>query len=311
MGAVALAALAFAAPGEPRLTNTTAFSGTSRSSPLPAVAPQIVFTSTRNGWGEIYVMGADGSKVRRLTRNRVSDQDAAVSPDGRRIAFTRVVGGASRIYVMDRRGGNQRPIRSGVYSSWSPDGSRIVFSRWGDGGLFTMPADGSSETRVPATSSADFEPDWSPDGNWFAFSRGRGVNEDATIMVMRADGSLQRGFNFDHDPCYYAERNPEWSPNGRELAFSCWARKRNGQVEFVIYRMNVSNRIVRRISPPNLFAENPSWAPSGARIAFSAGRTYDGRRDIYVIGSDGRNLRRLTRGNGENYDPAWLPGPRK
>jgi len=46
---------------------------------------RIVFTSERDGNGEIYVMNADGSGLTRLTNNPARDIEPSWSPDGRRI----------------------------------------------------------------------------------------------------------------------------------------------------------------------------------------------------------------------------------
>ena len=48
---------------------------------------KILFRSTREGNGEIYVMNDDGSEVRRLTNTPLSDAAPRWSPDGRTIAF--------------------------------------------------------------------------------------------------------------------------------------------------------------------------------------------------------------------------------
>ena len=76
-------------------------------------------------------MNADGSGERRLTRNPGNDFGSAWSPDGRRIAFGRGVGGtAQQIYVMNADGSGQRRLtRLAAYNSvlaWLPDG-KIAF----------------------------------------------------------------------------------------------------------------------------------------------------------------------------------------
>jgi TolB protein len=53
--------------------------------------------------------------------------------------------------------------------------------------------------------------------------------------------------------------------------------------------------------------ENPVWSPDGRKIAFSSDRR--GRKDIYVVDVDGRNLRRLTEGFGNCSNPAWSGWP--
>jgi Tol biopolymer transport system component len=47
----------------------------------------IAFVSERDGNREIYVMNANGSALRRLTRNSARDDSPAWSPDGQQIAF--------------------------------------------------------------------------------------------------------------------------------------------------------------------------------------------------------------------------------
>ncbi len=53
---------------------------------FPGANGRIVFSSSRDGNGDIYVMNADGSNVTRLT-NDPANFLPAWSPDGRKIAF--------------------------------------------------------------------------------------------------------------------------------------------------------------------------------------------------------------------------------
>ncbi len=79
---------------------------------------RIVFSSNRDGdpknenSGEIYVMNADGSDVRRLTRYGFGAFRPSWSPDGKRMVFTSTHHAKStddkdfEIYVMDADGTN-------------------------------------------------------------------------------------------------------------------------------------------------------------------------------------------------------------
>lgn len=90
------------------------------------------------------------------------------------------------------------------FPSWSPDGSRIVFTRHpytGDdvvphSDVFVMNADGSGATRLTDWKGFDAFPVWSPDGQRIAFSSDRGSPVRAfdegfavSLYVMAADGS--------------------------------------------------------------------------------------------------------------------------
>ena len=165
----------------------------------PAQSPDgmwIAFTSGRDGNGEIYVMAADGSAPRNLTRHEARDTKPAWSPDGRRIAFVSDRQGESEqglltndIFVMNADGSgveqltfSQRPIRARD-PAWSPDGSSIAFNM--------LDAEGSSEIYVlelstgalwPVTDQDGvlWGPSWSPDGRWIAYIETIGLPGEVT-----------------------------------------------------------------------------------------------------------------------------------
>ncbi len=114
------------------------------------VGAQIAFTSYRDGNAEIYVMDADGSNLRNLTRNPARDYAPAWSPDGGRIAFTSDRDGNWEIYVMDANGRNLRNLTKNASTddapSWSPNGEQIAFDsdRDGNSEIYVMEADGAT-----------------------------------------------------------------------------------------------------------------------------------------------------------------------
>ena len=112
---------------------------------------RIVFSSYRDGHfigefkdltSEIYVMDVDGGNPQNLTNNPPAhDGSPSWSPDGKRIVFSSERDGhfigdfeliTSEIYVMNDDGGNQQRItenrKNDESPSWSPNGTRIVFS---------------------------------------------------------------------------------------------------------------------------------------------------------------------------------------
>ena len=110
---------------------------------------------------EIYVMNADGSAQRRLTRNPASDGAPVWSPDGRKIAF--VNGGDpplgnSEVFVMNADGSGQRRLTHfGRQALWSPDGRMIAFRSFGAGNveIYVMNVDGTGLRNLTRTPKAD------------------------------------------------------------------------------------------------------------------------------------------------------------
>jgi Tol biopolymer transport system component len=139
---------------------------------------------------ELYVMNADGSGLRRLTRGGLY----AWLPDGR-IAFFRR-GGVP--HIMNADGSDQRSLMrewglgANTYPIlWSPDGQKIAFTS--NGALYVMNADGSGQRRLTANVGWI---GWSPDARQIAFARQRARQlpgeYHSEIYVISVDGSGQR-----------------------------------------------------------------------------------------------------------------------
>jgi hypothetical protein len=119
---------------------------------------------------EIFVTAADGSQLRQLTNNHLSDRQPTWSPDGRRIAFASARTGLFQIYSMRVDGSRQRRLSQQAEDcetpAWSPNGRWIVFScELGYWKLGRMRADGSGERRLlPGYPLTETSPTWTPDG---------------------------------------------------------------------------------------------------------------------------------------------------
>jgi TolB protein len=124
---------------------------------------EIAFVSERNGNTDLYVIGADGSGERRLTEDRAPEEAFSWAPNGDRIAYVSYRHGAkpenigigdAEVFVVGVRTGETRNLsRNPAWDGdpdWSPNGTRIVFTRRTDHGeIYVMRADGSGQAMLP------------------------------------------------------------------------------------------------------------------------------------------------------------------
>jgi dipeptidyl aminopeptidase/acylaminoacyl peptidase len=155
---------------------TCGFQGTLDWSPDGST---IAFTQA-SGFGDVWLVDADGSHPRRLDTGSLPAQDPAWSPDGRRILFS----SGTSLYTIDADKGQPQPvdlasalvpgIGAGLHwPAWSPDGSHIAFvesTRGPNGRLWIAETDGSGARAVTALGSdQEFSaPSWSLDGSTIA-----------------------------------------------------------------------------------------------------------------------------------------------
>jgi dipeptidyl aminopeptidase/acylaminoacyl peptidase len=117
--------------------------------------------------GDIWVMDADGSYRRRLTRTGGRDYPGAWSPDGRRLAFGSERSGNFDVYVMDADGSDQRQLTHTADGegpvAWLPDG-RIVYSSFHGNrpvpDWYLMNLDGTGVRSLPQLRGAGDPIDW-------------------------------------------------------------------------------------------------------------------------------------------------------
>jgi Tol biopolymer transport system component/imidazolonepropionase-like amidohydrolase len=159
---------------------------------------------------------AVGSDLRSVTVSEGTNIAAAVSPDGRTIAFDLygvlwlipVAGGAARRLTED--------LLEIAQPDWSPDGARLVFQAYGGGNfhLWGIAADGSDLKRLTDGPFDCREPRFSPDGGRIAFSSDRGGSYGVWVLDL-ATGAIT---TVAQGPGEAYE--PAWSPDGRSIAYT-------------------------------------------------------------------------------------------
>ncbi len=271
---------------------------------FPGQNGRIVF----EGHGDLYTVNPDGTGQTTLVAGAGTDQNPAWSPDGAKVAFSRLfcdpLCGRSDIYVVNADGTGLRQLTdeagSELQPAWSPDGRRIVFVRVAEEDfsidLWVTNGVGTGLSPLTSDTEREFAPAWSPDGTKIAFS------SQGQVRLMNADGSnkttLAEGVGSD------------WSPDGSQLAFS------RSQSDFflgdAVYTINADG------SDETLVFEglrnlNPVWSPQGNKIAFDRQECAVGSpgclpADVYTVNPDGTGLASVTGSNTtSDQTPDWQP----
>ena len=198
--------------GVKQLTDSKGVSGDAAWSPNGSL---IAFDADRGspaGLSSIYVMDANGRKLRRITNPPppFSDYKPRFSPDGNQLVFSRARGTADQapaaLFTVRLDGSGLHRLTSYALhvddSDWSPDGKRIVVDAYPNpnayGDIYVIAASGGRPvnlTRNPAGQSGSADPAWSPDGRKILFLDNRVVNGVGRtgLATMNPDGT-QRQF---------------------------------------------------------------------------------------------------------------------
>jgi dipeptidyl aminopeptidase/acylaminoacyl peptidase len=249
---------------------------------------------------------AQGLSSRNLSSFR-SIGSVALSPDGRRIAYT--------LTMRDRPG---RPY----------------------GQLWIMDVANQKSARVGGEKDTGGGPIWSPDGNWLAFFGSQGENHG--LLVARPDGkeitflASVRGTN---SPLPGAGNEAAWSPDSKQLAFiSSTPDERaadasgdpmvitrylykpdagegmtrfNDNQRLHIFVVTVASKQVRQLTRGNYDEHSIDWSPDGKQVLFLSNREPNQDEffnyDVFALEVADNAIRRLTATEFNEYDPLWSP----
>ncbi len=258
--------------------------------------------------GGIWRVDADGFGAAPLRTAGAPALSPALSPDGRRLAYTAFVRSGQPLVVQDLASG-RRDIVPGteeglnITPSWSPDGRRLAFARGTDAGtdIYLSPmADGwpvplAPMQRLTVGRFADnLSPTWSPDGSRLAFISNRAGTPQ--LYVMNADGTGQEVMaRFDFGATGPTNA-PAWSPDGQFVAFH---RDVAGAPQIFVYE--VATRAQRQLTGAGR-NEDPAWAGDSRHLAFVSSR--GGARELWVVDLETGRLRQVTTVTGVRL-PDW------
>ena len=281
-----------------------AAAGTASATP-PGTNGRISFMRMDDtGQWQTWVANPDLSSQQQLTTAATNSSGWAVwSPDGARLAFL-----SDRtdpdlgdddfhadIFTMRADGSDVRQVTDGVgYSStpaWSPDGRLLALaadrgSYPSEEGIFLIRPDGTGLRRVttlPATSTYQESPRFSPDGTRLVFTEFRGGKEQK--FFHRPGGNLV----------------------GEQSA---------------LFVVNVDGSRLRQVTPWGARVGDADWSPAGTRLVFETVNEHLGNSaSVMLVDADGKHLKALTKDAGitgignccdalrleASFDPVWSP----
>ncbi len=276
---------------------------------------QIAYRSECEGGG-IFVMGATGESSRRVVD---SCFNPSWSPDGAKlvcgtenVGFTPTSRGSmSSLWIADVRSGQRQLLldRDGVQPSWSPQGHRVAY--WGIVGesaqrdLWTIdPAakdPKGSIVRVTNDEAVDWNPVWSPDGQYLYFGSDR--NGAMNLWRVRIDekSGKTRG-----------QPEPVTTPARFSGNYSIAA---NGRLLFASIDQAETLRTVR-FDPAAGATEGEAKAiVAGSFLVFSSQISPDGRyvavtnrtgqEDLFVVELATGDIRQLTNDEARDRGATW------
>jgi serine/threonine protein kinase len=141
----------------------------------------------------------------------------SLSPDGSRLAFSRVVGGNWDIWLLDMQGAASRftSARTLEFSPlWSHDGRRIYYESSNSSIYSRSTVDDTPEEPLLKDRTMVYPSDVSRDGRFFLYARGTGPSMDLFYIPLDGDRTphpfLQAPFH---------ERDGQFSPDGQWVAY--------------------------------------------------------------------------------------------
>ncbi len=237
----------------------------------------VVFTKETAGLSDIYRIHPDSTGMERLTDDPAFDDQGALSPDSRTLAF------------ISTRG-------SGTANLW----------------LLNLAT--KKYTNLTSNQGGNFRPAWSPDGNWIAFSSDRDADagvfpgqwellQSTGIYIIHPDGTGLRRVTKTGG----VAGSPAWSPDGKQVLFyetdetgAYMAKSARSRTEFVSIDIATSQRI--QYAASNETKLSPKFL-AGGMIGYCL-RTTDNKDGIRVWYPDRRVVPII---EGTVHSPSWSP----
>jgi Tol biopolymer transport system component len=235
---------------------------------------------------------------RRITSDGASFRRPAWSPDGRKLVVEALEQGGA-LYLVDGKGRVETRLGLGTEAAWSPDGARLAFTRVGVDGRREVwlcdVAQPEMARRIAGGDGGSWEhPAWSPDGARIACASDWG-NPAGVRHLWVLDAAAGDRSRLTADPSR-SDGHPSWSTDGRALAFDASDRADDAR-EIDVHVLELQSGQVERLTDGTVATRRPVFLDR--RWLIAERRTVSGPALVVVDREKRRTLPVGERAGGE------------
>ena len=233
----------------------------------------------------------------------------SLSPDGEQIVFSRSWTDKindrmqSELWIMDKNGANQRFLIKGSSPKWSPDGTRIAYTKSGEPSgnqIHVFWLSDRSSTQITHTEQSPSGILWSPDGKSLSF----------TMQVPE-----QVGFKIELPK---RPKGAKWAPDPTVITRLQYRRDGSGYAPSGfrhIFVVDATGGTPRQITSGDYNHGGGRWSPDGKTIYFSGLRVEDAQwqrreSEVYSVDVASGEITQITDRPGSDSGPVPSPDGR-
>lgn len=273
---------------------------------------QLAFRSERAGGG-LFVMELASRKVRKIVGE---GYNPTWSADGAEIAYgtasiTQIEARPnSQLWVVRVATGEKRLVtaQDAAQPAWSPTGERIAFyglQANGNLDLLTIPARGGTPVSVTSDMPVDWNPCWSADGKYLYFTSDRSGSMSLWRVAIDEVTGVARGAPEPATTPAADTAHLSVSRDGKYLAYVQRNKRRSVQALGFDPVSGTARGTPVALTRGTGFATHPDISPDGQWLAYSSAGSP--QPDIYVMRTDGSDVRQLTSDIYKDHLPRWSP----
>lgn len=260
------------------------FNGSSASAVgtfVPSGDSTIAFSAATGHNTHIWTLDGNAQAPRQITPGANGEEVNRALPGGGLIVSRTGADYTPHIVVMDRDGGNVRPLVSGTgewFQGLSPDGKTLLYTRVDSlRALFAVPVAGGESRLV--SSAYDYMADVSPDNRTFAYftpAELEGASRTCVVAPIEGGAPIK---TFTWPPQSYEMK---WTPDGQSLSF-------------LVAKDGIVNLFLQPLAggPPRPMTQltegtidDYCWSPDGKSLVLK--RTVADVANLWSAGTDGR-----------------------